>query len=694
MRIQDLAIIFIIIILPISIVLGAYTQMQISTISLQTEYDMKLIAATSDAIKAFQINTANSSTSDIANSKIRDIEASVSTFKASIKSVFGMNGYSEDEMNEYIPALVYTMYDGFYIYSRFNNQNYLYEVDENGNVTNNPLDKNGENVFGLKPYISYSVKYNPNSDLDIVITYSLDNYISIKGMVKVDGEKQYWDKSGYLIDGIKKDASGKITYNGVEIDKNVVLSEDLPAIGSLEKGTYKYVRYNGTKYYLDERNARVIYFLNGNLMEINPTSDYDKYKDMIEKGESLSEELPQIGTLARGNYKYIVYNGTKYYLDERNARVIYFLNGNLMEINPTSDYDKYKDMIEKGESLSEELPQIGTLARGNYKYIVYNGTKYYLDERNTRIIYFLNGNLMEIKPKLDENIESSYKKYENMIENGESAYKFYDEANKFTQSVKNVLANLTNKDAQDFIINSNGETIQTTVFSDETEYKIFDFNSDSSKPEKNIECRSSNFNQHRLAVIKNKIRTNLAIAITNFNSAYNIEFQMPELTEEDWAKAMNNISLISFIQGIDIGGKTYNGYTIINNSESKEVVREENIYILGNDGFYHRIGDKYLLEANNIGGNSEYNSNVNASGRLNLDFNKQRAYTEDGSTVYYYPISKYYASYNSIVNQNYWDKDYDNYNDIYAYVATKNVNLRKAFYMALGRERYGMYKSN
>lgn len=630
MRIQDLAIIFIIIILPISIVLGAYTQMQISTISLQTEYDMKLIAATSDAIKAFQINTANSSTSDIANSKIRDIEASVSTFKASIKSVFGMNGYSEDEMNEYIPALVYTMYDGFYIYSRFNNQNYLYEVDENGNATNNPLDKNGENVFGLKPYISYSVKYNPNSDLDIVITYSLDNYISIKGMVKVDGEKQYWDKSGYLIDGIKKDASGKITYNGVEIDKNVVLSEDLPAIGSLEKGTYKYVRYNGTKYYLDERNARVIYFL----------------------------------------------------------------NGNLMEINPTSDYDKYKDMIEKGESLSEELPQIGTLARGNYKYIVYNGTKYYLDERNTRIIYFLNGNLMEIKPKLDENIESSYKKYENMIENGESAYKFYDEANKFTQSVKNVLANLTNKDAQDFIINSNGETIQTTVFSDETEYKIFDFNSDSSKPEKNIECRSSNFNQHRLAVIKNKIRTNLAIAITNFNSAYNIEFQMPELTEEDWAKAMNNISLISFIQGIDIGGKTYNGYTIINNSESKEVVREENIYILGNDGFYHRIGDKYLLEANNIGGNSEYNSNVNASGRLNLDFNKQRAYTEDGSTVYYYPISKYYASYNSIVNQNYWDKDYDNYNDIYAYVATQNVNLRKAFYMALGRERYGMYKSN
>ena len=584
MRIQDLAIIFIIIILPISIVLGAYTQMQISTISLQTEYDMKLIAATSDAIKAFQINTANSSTSDIANSKIRDIEASVSTFKASIKSVFGMNGYSEDEMNEYIPALVYTMYDGFYIYSRFNNQNYLYqtEKDDNGNtnyVLNNgekvPIDQNGENVLGLKPYISYSVKYNPSSDLDIVITYSLDNYIAIKGIVKTNGERQYWDKSGYLIDGIKKDeSSGKITYNGVEIDKNVVLSEDLPAIGSLEKGTYKYVRDNGTKYYLDANNERVIYFLNGNLMEIKSTS---------------------------GNIE--------------------------------SSYDKYKDMIEKGES----------------------------------------------------------------------AYKFYDEANEFTQSVKNVLANLTNKDAQDFIINSNGETIQTTVFSDEDEYKIFDFNSDSSKPEKNIECRSSNFNQHRLAVIKNKIRTNLAIAITNFNSAYNIEFQMPELTEEDWAKAMNNISLISFIQGIDIGGKTYNGYTIINNSESKEVVREENIYILGNDGFYHRIGDEYLITENNIGenttgGHTYYDTGkstaVATAGRLNLDFNRQTVYQTDGNITYYYPLSKYFASYNSIVNQNYWDQEYYKYNDIYAYVASSNANLKKAFYIALGRERYGMYKSN
>ena len=81
MKIQNLAIIFLIIIIPISIVLSAYTQFQISTLSLQTLYDTKLTSATYDAIKAFQLNTANSTMSDLSNSRMRDIEASITTFK-------------------------------------------------------------------------------------------------------------------------------------------------------------------------------------------------------------------------------------------------------------------------------------------------------------------------------------------------------------------------------------------------------------------------------------------------------------------------------------------------------------------------------------------------------------------------------------------------------------------------------------
>ena len=62
MKVQDLAIIFIIIILPISLVISIYTQYQIQTVNTQTLYDGKLTSATYDAIRAFQINTTSSAT--------------------------------------------------------------------------------------------------------------------------------------------------------------------------------------------------------------------------------------------------------------------------------------------------------------------------------------------------------------------------------------------------------------------------------------------------------------------------------------------------------------------------------------------------------------------------------------------------------------------------------------------------------
>ena len=95
MKVQDLAIIFIIIILPISLVISTYTQYQIQTINTQTLYDNKLTTATYDAIRAFQINTTSSTTSDLTNSKSRDLEASVSAFRNSIKSSFATFLYGE-----------------------------------------------------------------------------------------------------------------------------------------------------------------------------------------------------------------------------------------------------------------------------------------------------------------------------------------------------------------------------------------------------------------------------------------------------------------------------------------------------------------------------------------------------------------------------------------------------------------------
>ena len=542
MKIQDLAIIFVIIILPISIVLSVYTQNQIQTIKIQTEYDTRLTAATSDAIKAFQINTINSSTSDLANSKLRDSEASVETFKTSLKSVFGLNGYTEEQMNQYIPALVYTMYDGFYIYSNYNNQNYL------------GLNQDGENIYGLKPYISYSAQYKTAS-IDVVITYTLDNYLTIQGMVN----DKYYNESGYLIDGIEYDGT-TVKYNGITIEN-----------------------------------------------------------------ETLYENLPNINGLS----------STK-----------------------------------------------------KYPYIRFNGTKYYYDEDNQRVFYFLNGKMVEHKQGTAEVPNETFDTYHALITNNDFAKRYEIEAYEFTNKIKNgelsALKDLEYKDAMDFTIDSNGDTIFTNVCG-EDETKIFDFNDPNGNIANNIESVKSNFNQHRLQIIRNKIRTNLAIAVANYNSAQSVQFEMPELSEEEWSHIMKNISLISFVQGLDIGGKIYNGYTIVNNSDSKEVVREENIFIIGKDGFYHRIGDKYLLDGNNIG---DTDIPAKSAGRLNLDFNRQNALDENENKIYYYTL-KYYASYTSVISQN----DCEVYDDIYVYVAQQNNELKQAFYTALGRERYGMYKT-
>ena len=213
MKIQSLAIIFVILILPISLVLTSYTQSRVETLNLQAEYDSKLNDATFDAVKAYQINSFDTAISnDLTNSKIRNIEASVETFFNSISSNFSNLGYTKTTLQNFIPALVYTMYDGYYIYSPYtntwwnNSNNNLDIIEElqtqipHNNVNGQDIQSetgtyaNQKSLFGLKPYVYYSARYK-NGDIDIVITYSLDNYIQIQGTIDDKLVSQY----GYLL---------------------------------------------------------------------------------------------------------------------------------------------------------------------------------------------------------------------------------------------------------------------------------------------------------------------------------------------------------------------------------------------------------------------------------------------------------------------------------------------------------------
>lgn len=197
---------------------------------------------------------------------------------------------------------------------------------------------------------------------------------------------------------------------------------------------------------------------------------------------------------------------------------------------------------------------------------------------------------------------------------------------------------------------------------------------------KSIEDTNSNFNQQRLEVIRYVIEKNLSIAINNYNNYTGVtaNFQLPKLKEDEWDKIINNVSIISFLQGLNIGGKIYNGYSIITNNKNQEVVGEDAIYMVANNEYY-RANDT-SLEA--IAGQV-------TEGVFNIDFERKSIVGSDGNTKYFYP-KKQLGAYSSIISQTKVDVT-DNF---YEYMTSKGGNLASIYFTALGRERYGMYKSN
>lgn len=509
MNLQGLTVIFIIIILPISIILSAYTQNQITTINLQTSYDSKLDNATYDAMKAYQINAFNSDTSNIVNSKIIDIEASVNTFFNSIATNFNMAGYNSDILKDYVPALVYTMYDGYYIYSPYLN-----------------TEKEKQKTYGLKPYIYYSCRYEgyPLSGDDFVITYSLDNYITIQGIV--NGKNV--NDSGYLLTNVKEDENG-YSYRGIHIDTEKTLTQDVM--------------------YIDDQG----------------------------KAQGIE------------NCEYNKINGVKYYYDKNNKNVFSIINGKRYN-EPNFNEDDFKNNQ--------------------------NAKNYYKES-------------VEFKKRLEEDYELLDLKTSNASEKIYGDYKIF-EGIKYGSSVS-------------------------------------------------IEEPNSNFNQHRLAVIRNSIETNLSVAISNYNNYLGSDkanFQMPKLKEDEWDKLLNNISIISFLQGLNIGGKIYNGYSIINNNKNEEVVSEDSIYIAG-DTYYYNVKGNEL-------------SDDNFEGVLNIDFERRSVIDKEGVYNYYFP-KKQLADYKTVVSMTGINSE----ENIYKYLdKEENKKLARIYYTALGRERYSMFRTN
>ena len=597
MKIQSLAIIFIIIIMPITIVLSEYINNKITTATTELEYNTRLLNSTYDSIKAYQLNTVNNAFGDVTNSKISDIEAAVTTFYNSLANNFNFTGYKATVMKEYVPAVAFTLYDGYYIYSPFKNT--LTGVEES------KVDKNYSKpdaiTNGLKPYIYYSARYVYDNS-DFVINYTLDNYITIIGII--NGNYVY--DSGYLYSiADNKDESNKgngIYYDSLHhsywfdgIEFTAGDTEELKEyIGEKE---YSYARINGQKYYLEEDPSNI-------------ESDAD-------------------GVNKNAKFFFIDNNGAKNY----------------------SNVDAYD------------------ATNGNFK-------KYYLAIKKNKSAYIY------------------YKKayeFSSMIL-GKKINNYYDKA-KAKQDKAYSLNNLNTLKA---IYYGNDESSLKksgiTPLSEYGDFKIF---------EGNIHSANSNFNKHRKAIIRYVIETNMAPAISGFSSDANIEFVMPKISETDWDTIQNDICEITFLQGLNMGSKKYNGYSVVANMLTKEYVDEDDIYILKEDNTYCKANDSTLNETNIK--NTKGSDDGYYPGIWKINFERKRDISE-GNEKFYFPMSfkngekieSYLGSYTSIMGSSEINEiGTSNIPDMYSYTHESNSpKLKKTYYMALGRERWCSFNIN
>lgn len=619
MKIQYIAVIFVIIIMPISLVMASYIQNQIDAITLQTAYDKNLITATYDAVLAFQLNTTNNKYSSISDSKIRDIEASVNTFYNSLNNSMLEYAQTAKDLEGYIPAMLFTLYDGYYIHTSYDN---VYSrvgegKDEQVQIT---LDGNTYQN-GLKPYVYYSAKYKLQNGNIIVVNYTLDNEITVYGDVG-DGNG-YVTKSGYLI--------------------------------------------NPDNVNIIDKNAKILEYGKGdNKVTIKP--------------EKLTEHLITLdenGRATAGDYNYVFYQNKKIYQDiDSDGRLIYYDNNG----NTTTD------------SSITGIPV--TFWYDNYM-------KTYVNDPDIRE-YTRECNMMSL-----------------------SAFNYYKEAKEFSQWI---VDNLGNSIKQEHMLKiEDGKSLigNDTEYLSENTGNTFIF--DTTKKDNDPLVSDSVFNNHRLAVIRRTIETSLNMVISNYHTTTLYDYAMPVMTDDDWYKILNNVSLTTFMQGMTIGFRYYSNYAIVTNNVNKEVVKTENIYVVAEDKNgnleYHQHGCKELLKGIEEGKLTIVGAYPTAS------FQRQSIRVSENSEddIHFYYQSRGVEDSNGIVN----DKkvltgcyncivnataDYDvddiiSGNNLIDFenkienggdgtVSYKLSNsqaykaVRTAYLTALARERYDLYKSN
>lgn len=527
MKLQNMTVIFIIIMIPIILVVSYYIGLQINTITMQKNYTVKLQTAAKDSIQALEINTVewNSASSNLADSKRRDVLAAINTFTTSLANGMGIGGAGKGRIQTYIPAIVYTMYDGYYIYSaslmkdQDTTSEGLTQFNEDGTIKSN---ETSSYQYILKPYSPYSARYaSANGSIDVTVNYTLDNYIRVYGTV--NGE--YQAKEGYLVvcdsnsnegvNNVKNGRISKIKYRGAEI-KPETLKENVYIVGEeVKEYPYIYDQYDN-KLYWDGSN----YF------------SVDKYNNKV----YLQEALPE------GDAGFSI----------------------------TNRFRKISIPVEnrQGELTVQKVFQILNPGGGYYFY--------FQDESGNLQLYTRNNLIGEVEVKNEQDF---------------SAINYCVESYVFTNWVTKKLSSITVRNMQSPTVRNMQSPTGGQYNNVDKDANIFEISKDNNPdPENDDAYAKSVLAQHKKDIIINTIEKNLSQATAQAQEMNpNYEYRLPQLSYDEWEQALSNISIIAFMQGMPIGLKYYNNYAIATSTLNKEFVDPDELYFAGKDDqYYHQ----------------------------------------------------------------------------------------------------------
>lgn len=745
MKLQGISVIFALIVLPLILVLTYYIQLQVDTIEMQNEYDKKLLDSTYSAMSAFEINTANEDLSSVSDSLRTIIEASTNVFMNTLSTNFGMSNASKSYLEPYIPAILYTLYDGYYISAPTRTPTFLVDSSGNAVTVGSPgvkIDAAGDFTYEeihtsiesqnncnvcqktQLPDGSYSVVagsghtlYDDGDGLQENTEY---RYMSAADQadlqikfdeLKSKGKEEFYGQLLY-----KTKTAGKYTtdINSAELEIDNVLKTYMPYSARYKNGN------PGDANYFD---IVVVYTLDnyvtiqGNIGDVYYTkSGYFIPKDVINVLEVSGLSNPkQLLSFNQNDAKELIESGAKVRIeieDKRNADGSVDPSGGT-ELTSGGNgksaatlreeqrvlknrFDKaslYLAQVRKIADLSSlpagDLDAINTfLAETGYSFDGIGSTDIQSKLEFSKIQ--ITRDLNEIQYQLDEM----------------SAVTYYVTADIFSSWIyDNLVAKNTVKESH--LVEISGQSyklikgqIQVSHDFKSSDTPIFNIEGTENKTTSKIKSmmeidKDSPFYSHKLNVIRDSIQYNLNLAMSTYNNMLisTKDYAMPQIQNEEWDKILSNISIVSFMQGYNCGLKTYNNYKIVSSTNNEISVLPENIYYVEKKAFsdetteYHKIDCPKLKEIDKSETGKQYIAFISK------DVKYDKIYDKTNAQIPYEYDHKNYACYDCINDGNYEKTavldtiNYDNYTNQFP-------NLRKAYYIGVGKARNDLYKMN